>query len=675
MERLTATDASFLYLESPQTPMHVGSLHVIELAPELLNNTDGSDWGSKRYHQQVQAHIKQRMHLAPIFSRKLAMMPFEIAAPMWVKVDSVDFDFHIRHVTLPSPGSFAQLEQLIATLHSRLMDRNYPLWEFYIIGGLDATDSSAEHHNHVALYSKIHHAGLDGQGGVALANAMLDVSPIPRKVAAPTSAPNTKPASKKQPSVTQMIWSGASDIAGQYASLVRTLPSLIRSASSASSTLSQSFSGNFSAAGVGQAIGKSIASGLGIKPGKKPDEPLGNSLDDEPVPYSMSASNSLNPLDGFLVGPKTHFNVSIGSDRTFASLSVPLAHVKAVGTALDATLNDVVLEMCSAALRRYLADFNNTPDKPLIAAVPVSLREAGNTDANNQALILPVSLASHLSDPIARLKAIKESSAKMKIMLGAIKQGKNKGVEIPTLGMPWLVSSLNALYARTKLADRIPPIANLIISNVPGPQIPLYLAGGLVKTFYPLSIPVHGLGMNITLQSYNGRLDFGVTAARSAVPDAKVILTYISHALDVLLELVEDLPETQSKTAQVHEQPKTKRDAKATPKKIAIKKTAKKVIAKKTAVKKVAPKVKTKIIAAVKPTKPVAKKPALKMTTKVTKKVAKRVAQPLTKSAAKKPITKKAIVKKIATKKVIAKKIIVKKAVAKKTAKKTTTKR
>jgi len=232
--------------------------------------------------------------------------------------------------------------------------------------------------------------------------------------------------------------------------------------------------------------------------------------------------------------------VAITNQRSFAARSLSLAEVKAVAKRTGTSLNDVVLAVCAGALKRYLADYDCVPDKPLVAGVPVSLREAGNTDPNNQVSMIMVSLATTTDDPLERLKAINASS-----MVGKKFQGDVKGAmptDFPSLGVPWLMSGLVSLDGRSRLANRLPPVVNVAISNVPGPQVPLYFAGAKLASFFPVSIPGHGIALNITVQSYNGLLEVGLTACRRAMPDVADLADYIVEEHATLRALVEALP-------------------------------------------------------------------------------------------------------------------------------------
>jgi diacylglycerol O-acyltransferase / wax synthase len=194
-----------------------------------------------------------------------------------------------------------------------------------------------------------------------------------------------------------------------------------------------------------------------------------------------------------------------------------------------------VMAICSGGLRHYLADLNCKPKQPLLAGVPVSLREEGNTEMNTQASMMRISLASHIKDPLERLQAIRTASASAKAMTASVKSV--LPTDFPSLGAPWLLSGLASLFGRSKLANSMPPVANVAISNVPGPKIALYMAGAKMLTYYPVSIVMHSLGLNVTVQSYNGSLDWGLIACRKAMPDLPVLAKYMQAAHQELLRL------------------------------------------------------------------------------------------------------------------------------------------
>ncbi len=483
MHHLSGVDASFLYLETPETPMHVGGLNIVELPPGYAGD----------YLEDFRRHISSRMHLAPVFQRKLVNMPFELANPVWVADDDLDLEYHIRSTVLPKPGSRAQLDRLVGRLHSSLLDRSRPLWEFYVIEGVQSPPDAPPGTRHVAFYSKVHHAALDGAGGIALANAIMDTAAVPRHVRA---APARRSMPVDNLGVAELAMAGIKNTAQQTIKLVKTLPAL-------ASTL------------VGLLRSKR---GAGADTGA-----------------------ALHARTNWFA-PKTPINVSVTNQRLFASFSVSLEEIKQIAKGNQVSLNDVVLAICSGALRHYLADLGCVPSEPLLAAVPVSLREAGNTELNNQVSMMRVSLASTVADPLERLQAIRQSSSAAKTTSASMKSV--TPTDFPSLGAPWLISGLASLFGRSRVANRLPPLANVAISNVPGPKFALYMAGAKMLTYYPVSIAVHSMALNVTVQSYNGSLDFGLTACRKAMPDLPELAKLMLAAHQELLTLTPALAVT-----------------------------------------------------------------------------------------------------------------------------------
>jgi WS/DGAT/MGAT family acyltransferase len=445
MTPLSGLDALFLHLETPETPMHVGALHLLA-APQR---------DARAYVAAVRRHLAARLHLSPVFTRRLAPMPFALANPVWVRTDTVDLRTHVRHVRLPAPGTFAQLEATVARLHARPLERDRPLWRLHVIEGL----ASGE----LALYTKIHHATLDGAASVAFANALLDSTPRPRAV--PASGHTAR---GEHPGLAAMLATVARISVVQVVRAVRRLPDL---------------------SGVLTAL----------------------------VARSDAASGPGPRRGSFRFAPRTPLNAAIGRARAVATLSIPLPAVLRVADRHRVTVNDVVLAVVSGALRRHLTSHGGLPTEPMLAAVPVSLREAGNIDATTLATMSRMGLATDVPDPLARLQAIHAGSGRTKALTRELRS--IIPTDFPTLGMPWLFGAAAALYGRARLADRIPPLANLVISNFPGPTTPLYLAGARLLTWWPLSIVEHGLGVNVTAQSYAGSLEFGIVAARDALRD------------------------------------------------------------------------------------------------------------------------------------------------------------
>lgn len=469
MKQLSGIDAAFLYMESPQTPMHVAGLTLYD-PPEGLKTS---------FHQHFLEFFKGRVHLIPIFNKKLAKAVFELDHPGWVDARELDFDYHILAAQLPKPGTREQLEELVADLHSQPLDRKKPLWQFTVIEGLKS--------GQVALYSKVHHAAVDGGAGMVITQALYDLGPVPRKVEPPED--DKKPVRK--PTTPERAILGMHDMAAnlvnQQLNIMEAIPKAI---------------------GQMANVGASVASGkLGLPQ---------------------------------LVAPKTPFNGTIQQKRSYCARSVSLADVKAISKATNSKVNDVVMAICSGALRSYLNKKHKLPDAPLTAFVPISTREAGNTDSNNQVFGMNCALATNYSDPLKRLEKIKGESGTSKAMAGSVKDLSPNDYTL--IGAPMLLPALMSMYGQSGLADILPNAVNLTISNTAGPPFPLFCAGAKVTALYPVSIPIHGIGLNLTVQSYLEHMDFGLTADHASVPDIADLGDLIVDSFEELraLVLVED---------------------------------------------------------------------------------------------------------------------------------------
>jgi WS/DGAT/MGAT family acyltransferase len=478
MDHLSGLDAAFLHLETPETPLHVGGLSMYELPPEYQGD----------FVADVCKHIQSRLHLAPIFQRKLVNMPFDLANPVWVMDEHLDIEHHIRHVIVPPPASRAQVDRLVSRIHSSLLDRSRPLWEMYVLDGLPTPPDAPEGTRYVGLYSKFHHAGLDGMGGQVLMQAIMDTTPEPRKVRPPKIR---RSSSSDRFGIAELAGSGVKHNVLQTVKLAKTIPGLVRTARRS------------------------------MRPAKVADE-------------SQAAAEKTRWF-----APRTPFNVAITNQRSFARFSIPISEVKEITAINKVSLNDVVMAISSEGMMRYLADMDCRPTSTLLAAVPISLRPEGNTDMTNQVSMARMSLASTIKDPIERLQAIRASSEGVKAVVSEMKT--LLPTDFPSIGAPWLISALANMLARSRLANSMPAVANVVISNVPGPNITLYFAGAKQISTFPVSIPYHGMALNITLQSYNGWLDFGLIGCRRALPDIADLAKYMEAAHVELLRRSREL--------------------------------------------------------------------------------------------------------------------------------------
>jgi diacylglycerol O-acyltransferase / wax synthase len=499
-KRLSGLDATFLHLESPQMPMHVGALHIFEL-PKGFKGT---------FIAALRKHMRARLPLAPPLRRRLWMMPMNITNPVWVDAEP-DMATHVVEHKLPASkkgNGLAALEKMVGRLHVHLLDRRRPLWKFHVIEGLAP---AADGHRRVAMYTQLHHAAVDGQAAVALANAILDTSaePPPRDIQASAREKQFKL------SLVEMISGAITSEVQQIAHLIRALPE--------------------TAGSLGSAAGR-MASRSALISGRR-----------------RAGSLSL--------APRMALNEPITAKRAFAAVTLPLQALKALGKAHEATLNDVVLWLCSTALREHYAARGELPGKSLVAAVPVSLRAKGDTSADNQASMTLLSLGTNVADARKRLAQIKAATKSMKSTLSKVKNV--LPTDFPSIGISWLTEAASAVYKRATESDKMPAVANVAISNVPGPPMPLYLAGARMLTNYPCSIVTHGLALNITVQSYDQSLDFGMMADAKAMPDVRKLAAAVAAAFEQLraLPLHDDDAPARRKPAAPRRSTKTARAA------------------------------------------------------------------------------------------------------------------
>ena len=485
MKQLAGLDASFLYLETPQMPMHVGALHLLELPADY----DGD------FVWDLREHMRTRMPLLPALRRKLVAMPLGLSNPGWVDAEP-DLDEHIVEIELPEGSGMGELEAQVGALHPVLLDRSLPLWKFHVFTGLEPGPDGQVR---VALYTQLHHAAVDGQAAVALAQVILDLSPEPRAIES-TAARGKK---RGQLGTVGMLRAAVSQQWKQTVKIARALPS-------AAGILGNMAAGYAGGAAAGGSIDKLRTL-------------LGNvAAQTTALVRGKTSVSSLGPA------PRTRFNVSLSDTRSFAGVTLPLAELNRTRRRHHASLNDAVLFIIGGALRRYFAKHGPLPRKSLIAAVPVSTRAAGDTTSNNQATMTFMSLGTHLANPAERLAHVMASSHAMKAQMNQLKS--LMPTDFPSLGIPWLMQAGAMLYGRAKVAEKLPVVANVVISNVPGPQVPLYLAGAQMLTNYPTSIAVHGLALNVTVQTYNQSLDIGLMACGEALPETGELAAYVDAA-------------------------------------------------------------------------------------------------------------------------------------------------
>jgi diacylglycerol O-acyltransferase len=458
MQRLTGLDATFLYMETPNIHMHVASTAVF----------DPSTVPGGYSFEGVKQLVEERLPLLPPFRRVIKSIPFELHHPLWLEDPHFDLDYHVRRAALPAPGGPIELAEFAAEVMSRPLDRTRPLWEMYVVEGLE--------NGMIATVTKVHHSAIDGVSGAELTVNLLDLQPEP----APVPEPETPWAPDKIPSDIELVG---------YA-----ISSLIR-----------------------QPV-------LGVKAIRRTVETVLNTR-------RRNRQPDITPPPGYFSAPRTSINCSITPWRRFAFTEVSLDDIKMVKNALGGTVNDVVLALCSGALRAYFTERGETLDSALQAMVPISVRtEDQKGTMGNQVSSLLVSLASDIDDPVERLHAISQGTT------GAKDQEKAIGAATLTsdwaeFAAPALAARAARLYSRTKIADRTRPLFNVTISNVPGPNFPLYSAGARMVAMYPMGPIMDGGALNITVMSYMGSVYFGLVADRDAVPQVWDIARHVDNAL------------------------------------------------------------------------------------------------------------------------------------------------
>jgi WS/DGAT/MGAT family acyltransferase len=440
--------------------------------------------GGGDFYRAVEQHLTVRLSASPVFTRRLRALPADIANPVWIP-GRADLAYHLKRMRLPAPGTMRQLEAAVSRLHAQRLDRSRPLWQFVLIEGL--ADGGC------AFYSKVHHAAIDGAAGVALAQAFLDGVPEPGQRPGAGGNAATRP-EEAEPGVARVVAAALLHDGRAGVGLLRQAPAMARAV-------------------------------FGLLRGG-------------------GAAVLAQWRRYFRLAPATALNRMIDARRSIATASLPLATLRAVADAQGVTVNDVVLTIVGGALRSYLDDRGELPDAALLAAMPVSLRASGDTQMNTQATMAQASLGTDIIDPVERLQAVHAATGTAKTLSRGLRPA--FGVALPSIGLPWLFGAAAALYGGG-LAERLPKLANVVVSNVPGPAEPLYLAGARLRTWWPLSIVEHGLGLNITVMRYTDKLDFGLVAARRLVPDAAPLAQALHAAFDELTAAALPVPKARRK--------------------------------------------------------------------------------------------------------------------------------
>ena len=490
MQQLSALDTAFLTMETARQFGHVCSLVIL----------DSSTSASGDVHADLLWAFEARKHLLGVYRRKLAMVPLDLDRPYWVDDSDLDLDFHIRALALPAPGSDEQLGEQVARIIARPLDRSRPLWEWYVITGMER--------GRVGVLTKLHHATIDGASGVELIQLLLETEPD-----APPPEPSRELerwAPEEPPSIAALLARTALGYATRPQKMLELQVQLLRTAARL----------------TGNPVFRQLA--LAAMPGLKALRRLSGERPDATVPPTLAIGSA----------PSTPWNRAITAHRRFAFRTLRLADAQTVKHAFGVTVNDVVLALCAGALRAYLDEGDVLPSRPLVAMVPISVRQqAQRGEFTNRVTGATVPIHTDIDDPVARLRAIHESMAAAKELHEAIPA--TILTDVTEFVPPALAAQASRLSSRIRMADRMKPPFNLTISNVPGPRVPLYLGGAAMEHFYPVSVVAEGQGLNMTVQSYLDNLDFGLVADRDLVPDLWDLCDGLSVAMDELLALAQ----------------------------------------------------------------------------------------------------------------------------------------
>ncbi len=453
LEQLSGLDASFLYLETPRMHLHVAMCAVLD--PETV--------GGPLSFEAIVEYIRERVHLVPPFRRRLREDPLGLNHPFWVEDPDLDLIHHVRRVTLPAPGGERELGELVGRINSAPLPRSRPLWEIWVIEGLEG--------GRVAMVAKVHHAAVDGTTGAGLLVNLFSLKPQ-----APPVAPPKTPPPMTIPSDIDMLREAARARLAQPRKLVE----------------------------LAQKTARAVRAVADRRKGS--DVAIGGT-----------------PLRA----PRVSFNGALEARRDTAFARLPLAGLKAVKDAApDTKLNDVILAVCTGVLRRYLEGRDGgLPGEALIATCPVSV---GGRRGTNHVSAMFVPLPVQLPDPAARLAAIRRATR------GAKEEHNALGAEMlqdwAELAAPTTFELASRFYTRLKLADRHRPVHNVIVSNVPGPPFPIYFAGAKLHAVYPMGPVLEGSGLNVTVMSYCGHVDFGFMVAKNLVPDVWTVADAVHSA-------------------------------------------------------------------------------------------------------------------------------------------------
>jgi WS/DGAT/MGAT family acyltransferase len=477
MRQLTSVDNQFLALETPRQSGHVGGLAILD---------DSERAGGPLDLAAIQGLIGERLPLLPPMRWRLAEVPLGLDYPYWVDDPDFDLDFHVRELALPTPGTDAKLAEQVARIFARPLDRARPLWELYLIYGLEGGG--------VAMLTKIHHAVIDGLSGAEIMAVLFDLEPEGREVGGEMPEPDRRPGDF------EMLARGLAGVPRYPLRMIRSLPSALP---------------NLVETPFGTIPGTGTISRLAGRAGRVLGGDGGGVIEKTK-----------------LRAPRTSFNGRISPHRRFAFGQLPLDEVKAVKNERGFTVNDVVVSICAGAVRRWLLDHEELPAGPLVAQIPVSVRSSEQAGTyGNRIMLMSAPLYTDEPDPVRRLERTHAAMGDMKVRHRALPADL---LQDANHFIPPAVFARAARATFTLATGPGRPTWNLVVSNVPGPQIPLYCAGARLEANYPVSVITDGMGLNITVMSYLGHMDFGIVADRDQMRDVWCLIDWLREELEAL---------------------------------------------------------------------------------------------------------------------------------------------
>ncbi len=469
MDRLSGLDASFLYLETPAQLMHVCGLIVL----------DHTTMPTPYDFHGFQTEIARRVGDVPEFTRKIRRVPLDLDHPVWVRDKDFDIERHVHRLAVPSPGGYDELMDLCSHLAALPLDRSRPLWEMWVIEGYTQQDADGEAKEKLVVFSKMHHATVDGVSGSNLISHLCALEPDAEPLAHGADARHPRDPGRRE-------------LLGRAVIGTASLP--------------------VTAAKV---VGPSV----------------------EMVTKSIARARQGIAMAAPFTAPRTPFNGTITAHRSIGLTDVSLDDIRAIKKVTGTTVNDVVLALAGGALRAYLDGRGELPESSLMASVPVSVRSKSKRDEGaNKVSSLFAKLGTDMEDPLERLEKMAERNRNAKEHHNAISADALQ--DWAEFAAPRTFGLAVRTYAGLRLAEKHPVVHNLVISNVPGPPVPLYFMGARIDALYPLGPVFHGAGLNITVMSNAGKVHVGAIACRESVPDPDALVEHFPKELARLKERV-----------------------------------------------------------------------------------------------------------------------------------------